>query len=268
MGRVNVTRTYLDELLSTLTERDLAIADVVGRFKLVSGGQIERLFFDHCSERSRARNRQAVVRRLVERQVLVPVGKRRKGGEGGGSAATVYALDVAGHRLVEFTGTRPRRPYTHYEPTMAHYLLVTELYVRLVEAERAGQLTLLTFEAEPYCWRSFADRTLKPDAFVQIGIEIGGQRRKGSCFIEIDRADQWGAKISSKMPQYLAYRDYERPNGRPFPRVLFLTVHERRATYLTGLIQKQAPNSTTYRAGLFDDALMLLVGEEPARATA
>ena len=263
---MNITRTYLDGLLPTLTERDLAITELVGRFKLASGGQIERLFFDHCSDRSRARNRQAVVRRLVERQVLAPVGSRRRGGDGGGSAATVYALDVAGQRLVEFTGTRPRRPYTHYEPTMAHYLLVTELYVRLVEADRANQLTLLTFEAEPYCWRSFASRTLKPDAFVQIGVEVGGQRRKGSCFIEIDRADQWGAKISSKLPQYLAYRDYERPGGRIFPRVLFLTVHERRVAYLTGLVQKQAANSVVFRVGLFDDALRLLLGEESAAA--
>lgn len=260
MGRLNVTRTYLDELLPSLTERDRAIVELVGRFKLASGGQIERLFFDHCSERSRARNRQAVLRRLVDRQVLAPVGKRRQGGEGGGSAATVYALDVAGQRLVELTSTRPRRPYTHYEPTMGHYLLVTELYVQLVEAERAGLLTLLGFEAEPACWRSFAGGTLKPDAFVQIGIERDGQRLKGSCFIEVDRADQWGAKIKSKVPQYLAYRDYERPTGRPFPRVLFLTVNERRVAYLNRLIREQAAHLQGFQSGLFDDALSTLIG--------
>jgi hypothetical protein len=147
---VNITRAYVETLAQTLSERDLTIIELVGRFKLATGGQIERMLFAHYSERSRARGRHAVLRRLVER-VLASVGKRRVGGGNGGSAGTVYALDVAGQQLVERTSARRRRPYTHYEPTMGHYLLVTELFVKLVEAERAGQVTLLAFEAEPYC---------------------------------------------------------------------------------------------------------------------
>lgn len=256
MGRLNVTRAFLSDLEATLTTRDRDIIATVGRFKLAGGDQLERLFFAHCSQRSRARDRQAVLKRLVDRQVLAVVGKRRVGGEGGGSSGTVYALDVAGQRLAELTNLRPRRPYTHYEPTMGHYLAVTELYVQLVEAERAGKLTLLAFEAEPYCWRRFDGGTLKPDAFVQIGVEADGQRRKRSCFIEVDRGDQWGAKIASKLPRYLTYQEYDRPSGRVFPLVLFLAPDERRVGYLEQLILERGGGSMVFRAGLFERALL------------
>jgi hypothetical protein len=262
---MNVTGAYLDELLPKLSERDLAIIELVGRFKLANGGQIERLFFGHCSERSRTRNRQAVLRRLVDWRVLAVVGTRRVGGERGGSTTAVFALDVAGQHVAALTSSRPRRPYNHYEPTMGHALAVTELYVQLVEAERGGRLTLLIFEAEPYCWRTFGSQTLKPDAFVQIGLTTNGNRRKGSFFIEVDRADQWGAKLRSKVPQYQAYREYERPSGQVFPRVQFLTVHARRVVYLKKLVRGHAG----FGVGLFSDAIALLTGgEAPSKADA
>jgi Replication-relaxation len=263
VGRLNVTRAYLDALLPTLSERDLGIIELVGCFKLATGEHIERLFFGHCSERSRTRNRQAVLRRLVDGRVLAPVGKRRVGGHQGGSATTVYALDVSGQRISELTSARPRRPYQHYEPTMQHTLLVAELYVELVEAERACTLTLLKFEAEPFCWRTFGTQTLKPDAFVQIGIETGGRRRKRSCFIEIDRAEEWGAKIASKLPQYLAYRDYSALRGQVFPKVLFLTVHERRVAYLEKLIAKlPAADRQNFMVALFDSAITVVTSNQ------
>jgi hypothetical protein len=40
--------------------------------------------------------------------------------------------------------------------------------------------TLLRFDPESYAWRSFGNRTLKPDAFVQIGIDEAGRRLKGA----------------------------------------------------------------------------------------
>jgi hypothetical protein len=101
---------------------------------------------------------------------------------------------------------------------------------------------------------------------VQIGVEADGQRRKRSYFIEVDRAGEWGIKISSKLPQYLRYRDYEQPNGRIFPQVLFLAPHPRQVAYLDRLIQTRAPQSTIFYVGLFDDALVLLLGEEVPRS--
>ena len=256
---MNITRTVLDALKPQLSERDHAIIRDVGRFKLATAGQLERLHFAHCSDTSRARNRQAVLKRLTDQRILARVGERVRGGANGGSRGYLYALDVAGQDLAQLTSSRPRRPYVAYEPTIAHYLAVTELYVRLMEADRAAELTLLTFEAEPYCWRRFGrGQVLKPDAYVQIGLVRDGRRRKGSFFLEIDRGTQWGAKIATKVPQYMAYWHHDRRDEPVFPQVLLLAPNEPRAAYLHRLVHKGAPDVPLFTAGLVDDALDLL----------
>ncbi|OEJ41212.1 hypothetical protein AR457_10150 [Streptomyces agglomeratus] len=260
---MSITNRYLNQLGPQLTERDLAIIFEVGRFKLMSGGQLERLFFADCSDTSRARNRQAVLRRLTGHRVLARLGQRRVGGAQRGSASYLYTLDVAGQHLAQSTSSRPRRPYSWYEPTVAHLLAVAELYVNLTEAARGGRFTLLDFQAEPYCWRSFGHRTLKPDAFLQLGvIHPDGRRRKGSFFIEVDRANQYGTKIETKLPQYLAYYQHHRQAEpeQSFPRIVFLAPHEQRANYLRRLVAGRPAERRLFTAGLLDDPLGVLLG--------
>ncbi|OEJ61059.1 hypothetical protein BGM19_26655 [Streptomyces agglomeratus] len=253
---MSITNRYLNQLGPQLTERDLAIIRDVGRFKLMSGGQLERLYFADCSDTSRARNRQAVLRRLTGHRVLARVGQRRVGGAQRGSASYLYTLDVAGQHLAQSTSSRPRRPYSWYEPTVAHFLAVAELYVTLTEAARGGRFTVLDFQAEPYCWRSFGHRTLKPDAFVQLGVvHPDGRRRKGSFFIEVDRANQYGAKIETKLPQYLAYYQHHRQTwpDQSFPRVVFLAPHEQRVSYLRRLVAERPEAQRLFTVGLLDE---------------
>jgi hypothetical protein len=259
---MSITVRYLGQLKPQLSSRDLAIIYEVGRFKLMTGGQLERLFFADCSELSRARNRQAVLKRLTDLRVLARVGERRVGGASRGSASFLYTLDVAGQHLAYSTSPRPRRPYAWYEPTIAHFLAVAELYVTLREADRSGQLTLLDFQAEPYCWRHFAQRVLKPDAFVQIGIvREDGRRLKGSFFIEVDRANQYGTKIETKLPQYLAYRHHDRQAqpDRAFPRIVFLAPDERRVQYLARIVHAHSDTRSLFSVGLQDDPLNALI---------
>jgi hypothetical protein len=271
---VDISKKRLDALVASLSERDLEIIEMVGRFKVVTADQIERRFFvDRVvesgagadtvaySERSRARNRQGVLKRLTDNRVLAHVGTRRKGGGKGGSSGHLYKLDTNGQRIAKFSSARPRRPYVGYTPSIPHYLAVGELYVRLIEAERAGVLKLLTFETEPYSWRTFGNRVLKPDAFVQVGVEANGQRRKGSFFIEVDRDEEYGTKISSKIPAYLDYLAHEQPSGRVFPQVLFLCLSPQRMRYLKALAADHAPASNVFHVGLFDGAVELLSGQ-------
>ena len=63
------------------------------------------------------------------------------------------------------------------------------------------------FEAEPTCWRHFDGRTLKPDAYAELG---GKDKLLRPYFIEVDRANQYGSTISNKLPQYLAYYQHQR----------------------------------------------------------
>jgi len=259
---VNITQAYLNRLGPSLSDRDLAIARVVGRFKIMTGDQLERLFFDHCSDTSRARNRQQVLKRLTQRQVLGLAGQRRIGGARAGSAQAIFTLDIAGQHLAEMTGNRPRRPYSWYEPTIEHFLAVAELYVQLMEAERSGDiLKLLAYDPEPYCWRDFGADTLKPDAYVELAVEHQGQRYRGSLFIEVDRANQYGAKISSKLPQYVSYYRHHRAvtPGQTFPRIVFLAPDERRVRYLTGLLDDRAEARQLFHVGLLSEPLPALL---------
>ncbi|MEV0537086.1 replication-relaxation family protein [Kitasatospora sp. NPDC050463] len=260
---MNVTAGYLNQLRPQLSDRDLEIIRQVGRFKLMTGSQLERLFFAHCSDISRARNRQAVLRRLTDFQVLTRVGQRRVGGWAHGSASFVYTLDIAGHHLAGSAGARPRRSYSWYEPTVNHFLATAEVYVLLVEASRMGQLTLLDFQAEPNCWRTFAQRTLKPDAFAEIGlVRPDGRRVKGGFFIEVDRANQYGAKIAGKLPRYLEYYQHERLAGATgLPRrVVFLAPDAGRVDYLNRLVASQPDAGQRFSVGLLDDVVSALLG--------
>jgi hypothetical protein len=252
---MNVTRGYLNSLRPQLTERDHEIIARLSQFKLMTGGQLERLFFGACSATSRARNRQAVLKRLTDHRVLARL-DRRIGGFGGGSADYVYTLDVAGQRLAE-ASDRPRRPYVWYDPTIQHYLAVSEVYVRLMEAQDAGSLTLLTFEAEPYCWRSFAGQTLKPDALVQVGVAGDGEPRKRTRFLEVDRGTQYGTKIASKLPVYEQFWRHEHSQGRRMPRVVFLAPSAERLDYLTQLVASAPP---LFEVVLFEGAAAALSG--------
>ncbi|MFI6581602.1 hypothetical protein [Embleya sp. NPDC050493] len=71
---------------------------------------------------------------------------------------------------------------------------MVELYVTFRKVDRSGGPTLLALLAEPSCQWSFGQRTLKLDAF----------------FIEVDRVNQYGVKIETRQPQYLAYRRRDR----------------------------------------------------------
>jgi hypothetical protein len=108
---MTITTKYLNQLEPQLTDRDLATITDIARFKLMAGGQLERLYYASGSDKSRTRNRQAVLRRLTGPSVIVRVGERRVGGAQPGSASFLYALDIAGQHLAQ-TGQRPHRSYS------------------------------------------------------------------------------------------------------------------------------------------------------------
>lgn len=251
---------YRNIINPSLNDRDLAIIAKVGEFKLMTGNQIERVFFHDRMDESaplsaqhRARNRQRALRRLVDNRMLAEVGTRRVGGSPRGSATFLYRLDVQGQRVAAMTSARPRRPLAEYRPTYDHLLAIGDTYVDLIEAERSEGLKLLQFSTEPYCWRTYGGQTLKPDAFVQVGLVE--QRKKVSAFVEVDRGQEWGTKVSSKIPQYIDYFLYERGTGKVFPRVLILG---ERVKYLTGVVNSHPSYAHLFQIGQADGLVKLL----------
>lgn len=274
---MNITAAYINHLRPHLSERDLRIIGTVGHFKLANAGQLERLYFPRPltdpppaatyslmskADKARIRNRQAVLRRLTKHRVLARVGERGIGGPDRGSASFLYTLDVAGQHIAETSTSRPRRPYQWYDPLIKHTLAITELYVQLVEQHRAKSLSLLDYKTEPYCWRTFPAGVLKPDAFAQVELSRGEQRRKGSFFIEVDRASQRGTKIDTKFPQYIDYWQWHKETkpDQVFPQVLFLAPHAGRVAYLKGLVRSRPEAQNLFRIELMEDAMAVLSG--------
>lgn len=169
------------------------------------------------------------------------------GGVRAGSAGFVYRLDVAGQRLVNReSDRRPQRPWNVGTMFLAHTLAVTELYVRLVEADRAGELELVDFATEPRCWRSFsgiggARTVLKPDAL--ISLRLG--RFEDRWFVEVDRGTEATTTLARKCERYRQYwqSGVEQVRTGVFPRVLWLVPDERRYAALVDVLGRQPAES-------------------------
>jgi hypothetical protein len=140
-----------------------------------------------------------------------------------------------------------------------HVLAVSELYVRLRESERSGELELLSFEAEPACWRrwqrvSGEQIAVKPDVFVILGIgEIELHQ-----FVEVDRSTESGTVLRRKLMAYVDYwqAGVEQAHRGIFPRVVWLVPDEHRKAQLVSVMAKLPPDSWhLFTAGLFENAI-------------
>lgn len=264
-----LTDKDLAQIAASLSERDLKIVSTVSKLRLVSFHQIRRLHFVSGTASSNARLARLVLAKLVGLRVLYRL-ERRIGGARAGSNGFVYGLDAVGHYVAGIAlDVRRRKPD---EPGLAfvnHRLTISEFYVRLVEAERVGQLELLEFVPEPGCWRSFfgtggARVMLKPDAFVRTASGKFEQLR----FIEIDLGTEGSAAIRNKFRLYRQYWASGKEQARwgdVFPKVLFLTPSLPRLRRLIDIAGSQPPESwKLFSVRPYDDGLSAFVSEEEA----
>jgi hypothetical protein len=210
-----------------------------------------------------------VLARLVEQRVLDRL-ERRQGGVGGGSSAWVYALGPAGRRMVAYwAGEGLPRSRSAHEPGVAwtaHTLAVSDLYVRLRQAERAGRVELLDFDAEPACWRRYtrlggAAGVLKPDAFVRLGVG----EYEDSFLVEVDLGTEHRGQLTR---QHRAYSEYfrsgvEQAKTEVFPGVLWIVPDAQRMALLAD-IHRGLPEQTRrlFTVATSDQAVDVLCGQE------
>jgi Replication-relaxation len=257
MRRPYVTRRHLEQLERSLSERDRAILVTLRRVRAARSDQLERL---HAADVTLRQARQCL-RSLADRRLVGRL-PRRVGGVRAGSAGFVYTLDVAGQRLVA-PGKRAQVAWPVGSLFLDHTLAVTELYVRLVEAERAGRLRLASFAAEPATWRSFVGPgggrvVLKPDA--EVTVAIG--RYEDRWFVEVDRGTESTTTLSRKCALYMQYwqSGAEQAGHEVFPRVLWLVPHERRQEQVVGVLGRLPAESwPLFTVARFDGAVARMV---------
>lgn len=245
---MRVSAPALLVLAETMPKRERQIVETVAWRRLISGQQIERLFFSYIGNTaSRGRSTRRVLAALRERQLLFRL-ERHIGGVRAGSAGAVYGLGPIGKRLITYwqgEGLKPVRS-VHQPGTLfvRHTLAVAEQYVRLIEAERAGACELLTFDGEPACWRTYSGGyggpvTLKPDAFVRLGVGDFEQR----SFLEVDCATEGRGALTRKCRYYVAHfqSGQEQAETGTFPQVVWITTTQARVRLLVEVCSSLPP---------------------------
>lgn len=246
---------------SDLTSTQTEVIGSLARLRLVRTSQLQRLHFAKRTSLAAARGARRCLVRLSELGLVRSL-ERRVGGASGGSTEAVWALDTAGQHLA--TGAGPaggstkRRPWTPSLPFVMHRLAITELDVQLVEGQRRGEGELVSFLAEPACWRTYTSAsgaavTLKPDA---AAITAYGDY-ENAWFLEIDLATESPLVIGRKTAAYLAYyrSGQEEAQSGIFPLVAFVVPHKRRAQVIDGVIRRlPAGDQALFRTMLANEA--------------
>jgi len=160
---------------------------------------------------------------------------------------------------------RSRGAYAPAPAWTAHTLAVSDLYVRLREAERVGQVELLAFDAEPACWRRFARLggaagVLKPDAYLRLGLG----EFEDSFFVEVDLGSERRGQL---IRQHHAYQEYFRAGAEQaktavFPGVLWIVPDAQRMALLSD-IHRRLPEQARrlFTVVTSEQALAVLCGE-------
>jgi hypothetical protein len=242
-------RGRLEQIRRTLSQRDWQLLGDLDRVRLLSAQQIQRLHVSDGSPLTQARRSRALTQRLHDLGLVTRL-ERRVGGVHAGSAGFIYGLATKGQRLVGGVGPaggrRLRRPWEPSTFFTDHILAVSELYVGLRELQAREQIDELAFQAEPACWRSWngigGERLIiKPDAFVR----FGQGDYEFVFFVELDRSTQSSNVIRRKAQVYVDYyrSGIEQERRGLFPRVLFVTLDERRSNQIVETLGKLDPDT-------------------------
>jgi Replication-relaxation len=203
--------SYAEAAAERLSNRDWAIIRTLQRVHLISGPQLERLHFHELSQGGRYATRARAMKRLVDLQVVAPFGNVSHPGVRGASPRC-YVLDSVGLLLVRMqAGEESHQP--HFRVTgsldpsfVAHALVLSELFVNLVERARSGSFTLEDFRTGAAArWPSGLGGSLEPDAFVRLS------RDDVTCYSWVELCDQAvsAPDLRSKLLSYIDLAEHE-----------------------------------------------------------
>lgn len=255
-----LSRRGLEQLRSSLSERDLVVIRRVHEHRFLTTRHIEQLHFhDHGSTEAGGRVCRRVLARLVRDRLLTRL-ERRVGGVRAGSASYVYALGPVGRRLVD-DGRRFTEPSVLF---LDHTLAIADARADLTRAHRAGDLELVQVEIEPACWRRFtgpggAPLYVRPDLYT-----VTRHGNFEDCwFLEIDRGTESPAAVGRKCRAYEAYwrTGREQQQHGTFPLVIWVTPSTTRAQRLEKVISgARNLKRELFRVTISDELVQLIAG--------
>jgi hypothetical protein len=248
-------------------ELDRTVLVFVQQARLATGRQLRRALWGGAADsEATARHVRRTLQRLASWRVLDRLPNRPAGGRGGGSQSFIWHVGPAGLRLLGRLGFSGKRLCPPSDRHVRHTLAITELVVRVTEADRSGDLELIEWQTEPACWRPFvgpgaARVVLKPDAFLRIG---AGRLHEDRWLVEVDMATESPTTLAGKLRRHLAYRasGSELREHSVDPRVLWLVPDRRRAEVLWDLLRKlEADDRRLFAVALQAEAVRFLAAE-------
>jgi hypothetical protein len=152
-----------------LSRCDWAIVRTLERVGLATSLQLERLHFHAVPEKQRGITCRDTLQRLVELRVLATCNPSISDSSGDLPVPT-YSLGRAGSRLVQASAsTQAAQTEEGDDQRFARTLAITDLFVDLVELDRAGDLSLEAFRAgRASQWPDGLGGTLDPEAFIRV----------------------------------------------------------------------------------------------------
>jgi hypothetical protein len=230
-----VKRVVGPELLA----RDVEIVELVGRFRLMTAGQIRELVFTTQTSKTPF---DRALKRLTDGGYLVRLA-RMVGGFGGGSGEFVYQLGRVGWRyLGKGGGYRPLRAVD------LHTLTIAECFVQLKRLGREERLTVIDYTPEPASHRTVADIPLTPDAYFELGVKP----HKFLYWLEVDRGTENTDVIRGKLVRY--WRAFQAWPEATYPYIVFVVLDDIRKRELERTIAGGPQEAQVlFRVYLLDD---------------
>jgi hypothetical protein len=267
MSRPRISRGRLIKIRDNLCGRDFEILESVARNRFLTSHQIRRLHFTHHASADAAVHATNRALARLSRVGLMEHLNRRVGGVRAGSGSHVWNLTEGGARLLRTTGHFDALPerFRRHEPGVTfleHTLAVAEVGLRLTEAERAGEFTIVELQRDPDCWRAYSGRhggvvNLRPD----LALVTTSGDYEDHWFLEVDRDTEAPSRVIRTCRSYEAYRQTgaERKHIGISPAVVWITPDKKRAATLRSHIVRDGGLSRAHFAVVSLDDLPSLI---------
>jgi Replication-relaxation len=216
-----------------LSRRDWAIMRTLQRVHFATNVQLEHLHFDALPDRERIAQCQSALSRLVALSVLATCNPSLSSQ---GVPVLTYMLGTVGPSLVTASGSthshadRALRAVEDDDQQLARALDITQLFVDLVQLDRAGKLRLEAFQTSPASqWSDGLGGTITPDAFIRVA------RGDTTDFWWVE-VDHEARSVTQALVKLRAYGDFLRrqapgPEG-VIPQILLATQNSDRTEAL------------------------------------
>ena len=169
-----------------------------------------------------------------------------------GSAPFFWWLTRSGAQLVEGTSPAPGKATPH-PLFLRHTAAIAGLYVALVDVGPSIGMCCETWLRDELAWEEWSPtlgqaKHLRPDAYVELALEVDGEVGRAGAFVEVDFATMDQPRLRAKVARHRDYASdrawWDRHPG--CPALLLLTTSEARVTRFLANVEKDRPRQNRY----------------------